>query len=175
MATQLGTAIAPSLPQRLHRMRGPERWRGGDKRRTGRRRANASCFPIIGADPAAVEWCAVGLDRDWAYNPRCLAARPQLAGVARATMRLSSPSERTAVPRDNRGVKGRLWIGLPHCAYPPALASHEQTTDAVPARAAECHRADWFVIPGRSSHPRTEGGAREQHAQFLCRTGREAD
>jgi hypothetical protein len=23
-----------------------------------------------------VEWCVVGLDRDWAYNPRCRAARP---------------------------------------------------------------------------------------------------
>ena len=23
-----------------------------------------------------VEWCVVGLDRDWAYNPRCKAARP---------------------------------------------------------------------------------------------------
>jgi hypothetical protein len=23
-----------------------------------------------------VEWCVTGLDRDWAYNPRCKAARP---------------------------------------------------------------------------------------------------
>ena len=23
-----------------------------------------------------VEWCVVGLDRDWAYNPRCKMARP---------------------------------------------------------------------------------------------------
>jgi hypothetical protein len=23
-----------------------------------------------------VEWCVVGLDRNWAYNPRCRAARP---------------------------------------------------------------------------------------------------
>jgi hypothetical protein len=23
-----------------------------------------------------VEWCVVGLDRDWAYNPACRAARP---------------------------------------------------------------------------------------------------
>jgi len=23
-----------------------------------------------------VEWCVVGLDRDWAYNPNCRAARP---------------------------------------------------------------------------------------------------
>ncbi len=23
-----------------------------------------------------VEWCVVGLDRDWAYNPRCKAAKP---------------------------------------------------------------------------------------------------
>ncbi|MET0875653.1 MAG: hypothetical protein ABWY14_00810 [Tardiphaga sp.] len=23
-----------------------------------------------------VEWCVVGLDRDWAYNPKCRAARP---------------------------------------------------------------------------------------------------
>jgi hypothetical protein len=23
-----------------------------------------------------VEWCVVGLDRDWAYNPRCRSARP---------------------------------------------------------------------------------------------------
>jgi hypothetical protein len=23
-----------------------------------------------------VEWCVVGLDRDWAYNPRCLRAKP---------------------------------------------------------------------------------------------------
>jgi hypothetical protein len=23
-----------------------------------------------------VEWCVVGLDRNWAYNPRCKAARP---------------------------------------------------------------------------------------------------
>jgi hypothetical protein len=23
-----------------------------------------------------VEWCVVGLDRDWAYNPRCRAAKP---------------------------------------------------------------------------------------------------
>jgi hypothetical protein len=23
-----------------------------------------------------VEWCVTGLDRDWAYNPRCRAARP---------------------------------------------------------------------------------------------------
>jgi len=23
-----------------------------------------------------VEWCVVGLDRDWAYNPACKAARP---------------------------------------------------------------------------------------------------
>ncbi len=23
-----------------------------------------------------VEWCVMGLDRDWAYNPRCRAARP---------------------------------------------------------------------------------------------------
>ncbi len=22
-----------------------------------------------------VEWCVVGLDRDWAYNPRCRAAK----------------------------------------------------------------------------------------------------
>jgi hypothetical protein len=29
----------------------------------------------IGAD-YGVEWCVVGLDRNWAYNPSCLAARP---------------------------------------------------------------------------------------------------
>jgi hypothetical protein len=23
-----------------------------------------------------VEWCVTGLDRNWAYNPRCKAARP---------------------------------------------------------------------------------------------------
>ena len=23
-----------------------------------------------------VEWCVVGLDRNWAYNPRCKMARP---------------------------------------------------------------------------------------------------
>ncbi len=23
-----------------------------------------------------VEWCVVGLDRNWAYNPNCKAARP---------------------------------------------------------------------------------------------------
>ena len=23
-----------------------------------------------------VEWCVVGLDRNWAYNPACKAARP---------------------------------------------------------------------------------------------------
>lgn len=25
---------------------------------------------------SGVEWCVVGLDRNWAYNPRCRAARP---------------------------------------------------------------------------------------------------
>jgi len=30
---------------------------------------------IIGAIDG-VEWCVVGLDRDWAYNPSCRAARP---------------------------------------------------------------------------------------------------
>ena len=30
---------------------------------------------MIGAD-YGVEWCVVGLDRNWAYNPSCRAARP---------------------------------------------------------------------------------------------------
>jgi hypothetical protein len=30
---------------------------------------------MIGAS-WGVEWCLVGLDRDWAYNPRCKMARP---------------------------------------------------------------------------------------------------
>jgi hypothetical protein len=30
---------------------------------------------MIGAS-WGVEWCVVGLDRDWAYNPRCKMARP---------------------------------------------------------------------------------------------------
>jgi hypothetical protein len=30
---------------------------------------------MIGASDG-VEWCVVGLDRDWAYNPACRAARP---------------------------------------------------------------------------------------------------
>ena len=30
---------------------------------------------MIGAN-WGVEWCVVGLDRDWAYNPRCKMARP---------------------------------------------------------------------------------------------------
>jgi hypothetical protein len=30
---------------------------------------------MIGAS-YGVEWCVVGLDRDWAYNPSCRAARP---------------------------------------------------------------------------------------------------
>jgi hypothetical protein len=30
---------------------------------------------MIGAN-YGVEWCVVGLDRDWAYNPNCRAARP---------------------------------------------------------------------------------------------------
>jgi hypothetical protein len=30
---------------------------------------------MIGAGPG-VEWCVVGLDRNWAYNPRCKMARP---------------------------------------------------------------------------------------------------
>jgi hypothetical protein len=30
---------------------------------------------MIGAG-YGVEWCVVGLDRDWAYNPNCRAARP---------------------------------------------------------------------------------------------------
>lgn len=30
---------------------------------------------MIGAD-WGVEWCVVGLDRNWAYNPRCKMARP---------------------------------------------------------------------------------------------------
>jgi len=30
---------------------------------------------IIGAD-YGVEWCVVGLDRNWAYNPACKMARP---------------------------------------------------------------------------------------------------
>jgi hypothetical protein len=30
---------------------------------------------MIGAS-YGVEWCVVGLDRDWAYNPNCRAARP---------------------------------------------------------------------------------------------------
>ena len=30
---------------------------------------------MIGAS-WGVEWCVVGLDRDWAYNPRCRMARP---------------------------------------------------------------------------------------------------
>jgi hypothetical protein len=29
----------------------------------------------IGAGPG-VEWCVMGLDRNWAYNPRCKMARP---------------------------------------------------------------------------------------------------
>jgi len=30
---------------------------------------------MIGAS-WGVEWCVVGLDRNWAYNPRCKMARP---------------------------------------------------------------------------------------------------
>lgn len=30
---------------------------------------------MIGAGPG-VEWCVVGLDRNWAYNPNCKMARP---------------------------------------------------------------------------------------------------
>jgi hypothetical protein len=30
---------------------------------------------FVGASPG-VEWCVVGLDRNWAYNPRCRMARP---------------------------------------------------------------------------------------------------
>lgn len=35
-------------------------------------------FSIIedGGFGQGVEWCVVGLDRDWAYNPACRAARP---------------------------------------------------------------------------------------------------
>jgi hypothetical protein len=30
-----------------------------------------------------VEWCVVGLDRNWAYNPSCKAARPDLLRFGR--------------------------------------------------------------------------------------------
>lgn len=43
-----------------------------------RRRVNYSIGEdtgIIGAT-WGVEWCVVGLDRNWAYNPACLMARP---------------------------------------------------------------------------------------------------
>jgi hypothetical protein len=30
----------------------------------------------LGSSAHGVEWCVVGLDRDWAYNPACKAARP---------------------------------------------------------------------------------------------------
>jgi hypothetical protein len=30
---------------------------------------------MLGMGPG-VEWCVVGLDRDWAYNPACRAAKP---------------------------------------------------------------------------------------------------
>jgi hypothetical protein len=30
---------------------------------------------VLGAGPG-VEWCVVGLDRNWAYNPKCKMALP---------------------------------------------------------------------------------------------------
>jgi hypothetical protein len=30
---------------------------------------------VIGSE-YGVEWCVAGLDRNWAYNPACRAARP---------------------------------------------------------------------------------------------------
>lgn len=75
--------------------------------------------------------------------------------------RRPQPSRKLATAAQARaegcGVTGPV-VHIDRTLVAAVLARHEQATNAVPAHAAECHRADWFVVPGQTFQAKNTQG-----------------